>query len=160
MVNRNGMRGGREYAKFDVSGAEVELEADRLLAGETLDGIRVLTERQLLRKIREEISRLPEARLDQLSAQVVDYMMQQHERQLLGCVKLSQSQKEAFCLSLRGLNPSDISRRVGVSRTRVVVALFDATQQIKRSPDKYEGLWEVYYSEVHRNVYRKPRHKA
>lgn len=156
MANQRDKRGGRGYAEFEPE----EAEADELLAGETLDGIRVLTERQLLRKIREEISRLPEARVDQLSAQVVDYIMSRREEQLLCRVKLSRPQREAFCLSLRGHAPSDISKRVGISRPRVVVALFDASQQIKRSRDKYEGLWEVYWSEVHRHVYRKPRHKA
>ena len=164
MVERGGSIGTAEWTGAEaeeMGNAEVEAMADELLSRNhfTSDGTRIFTERQLMRKIRDEFGWVPEAPLDGLPPEAIEYLIERHIALLLKNIKLTRFQREAYVLHLQGWAASDIAAHIGISRQRVDDAILFARGETLRVRDKYAGLHEVYWREVHRHIYRKPRSK-
>ena len=164
MVERGGSIGTAAQTGTEVEemgNAEVEAIADELIGRNSFmsDGTRILTERQLMRKIKDEFRCLPEVPLDGLPPDAIEYVIERHIALLLKNIKLTGFQREAYVLHLQGWAASDIAAHVGISRQRVNDAILFARRETLRVRDKYAGLHEVYWREVHRYIYRKPRSK-
>ena len=142
-----------------VDQGTLEAEADRLLAEHSfeLHDVRLFTQRRLERKIRNELRRLPHAGQETLPAVVCEYILERHIRLLLEGIDLSGLQRSTYALYVWGLRPSEIAGRLGVSPRRAARAIVAAGRAIGAGRFRYAGLYEVYWSEVHRCVYRKPR---
>ena len=140
--------------------ASLQKAADELLAKEgfTLGDIPLLTERGLFRKIRREINRAPVLAEDALPEQVCEYLIERYIRQLGKDKKLTRMQLKVYELFLRRLPLSDIAQRVGLTRQRVRHALQTARNHADNAQGKCDGLQQIYWREVRRYVYRKPRH--
>ena len=139
--------------------ARLEREADRLLAehGMRLDGAQLYTQKGLLQKITRELRRLPEAEPDGLSARASEFLMGRFIQSRLDSAGLSGARRSVYALRLRGLTISEIAALTGLSRQCVLNTTSLAKRKDRRSSDRYAGLHEVYWREVRRYVYRKPR---
>jgi len=135
---------------------KLEQEADRLLT-ELVDGTRPYTERQLARKIRLEESRLPETDETAVPQVVVDYLLKRQAELLASSARLSRLQAAALALALQGLSARQIAVRIRIPYGMVRRALRAARRRIASRPSPYDGLYEVYWSEVNRYIYRKPK---
>ena len=159
----NGRRLGVTTAADDKRAdeeASLESAADELLAKEgfALGDIPLLTERGLLRKMRREMDRAPVLPEDALSEQECEYLIERYIRQLGKDKKLTRMQLRVYELFLRRLPLSDIAQRLGLTRQRVRHALQTARSHEDNKQGKYDGLQQIYWREVRRYVYRKPRH--
>lgn len=145
----------------EMGNAQAEAMADDLLGRNrfTSDRTRIFTELQLMRKIKDEFHLLPEAPLDGLPPEAIEYLIERHIALLLKNIKLTRFQREAYGLHLQGWAASDIAGHIGISRQCVNDAILFARGETLRVRDKYAGLYEVYWREVHRYIYRKPRSK-
>lgn len=151
----------RPRSNYWCEKARIDLEevADRLLAETHGPGRRAYTERQLARKIRLEDRRMIEVEETSLPTVVVDYILREHARLLVSSAVLSKLQAAVLTLSIRGLRPIDIAAEFGVPYWLVDRALRQARARLMDGSSPYEGLYEVYWSEVHRYIYRRPRGK-
>ena len=138
---------------------QLENEADRLLR-ETNDGVRTYTERQLARKIRLETPKLPEIEETALPNEAVEYLLRRQVELLVDSARLSRLQAAVLSLALQGWSTRQISARFGIPYTTTKRLLASGRRRIARSPSPYDGLYEVYWSEVHRYVYRRRRTNA
>ena len=136
----------------------LEEEADRLLI-DYRDNLRTYSERALARKIRLENERLPEVEETRTSNVVTDYLLHRQIELLIGCARLSKLQASVLSLALSGWHPAEISSRFGISYQIVKRALRIAQSRIAGNSSPYDGLYEVYWQEVNRYVYRKRRTK-
>jgi hypothetical protein len=143
--------GGGELWTDDA--AEVDLRDDRFL-----DGVRIYSERDLVRKIKKEMQRLPNVGPDDLPDEVTEYLIDRHIESVIRGVALSGLQTSVYTMHLRGFTVNDIARQLRVSRQRVSSVILQVKRAVAaRRNDKYAGLYEVYWREVNRYIYRKPR---
>lgn len=134
---------------------QLEEAADNLLA-EISDGPRVYTEHALARKIRLEHERIATEETDELETPVValDYLLVKQVRLMIESAKLTKLQAAVLSLILYGWDPADVAERFGISYDRALRLLRIAMMRVERGGSPYDGLYEVYWSEVHRYVYR------
>ncbi|MDO8585572.1 MAG: hypothetical protein Q7T82_00880 [Armatimonadota bacterium] len=137
----------------------LEAQADERLSehGFALGNIRLFTERKLLRKILREAEWAPRTAEDGLPDEVFDYLIERHMSHIKAA-GLTRLQLRIYELFLRGMAVTEIASRLRLSRQRVSKAIQAARSEALKRRSKYEGLQEVYWREVRRYVYRKPRH--
>jgi DNA-binding CsgD family transcriptional regulator len=120
---------------------------------------RIYDEQALVRKMRNELARLPEVREEQVPNDVIEYLIERHIEQKLDSARLSPREYVICGLHLLGCSPGEIASLLHLSRqhTRRLLkrALFKVAKRRKKS--KYDGLYEVYWQEVNRTVYRPRR---
>lgn len=71
---------------------------------------------------------------------------------------LTPSERTAWQMFSEGYNASEIARSLRIGRPTAVRLLRSAAGRISTCETALRGLGEVYHSEVHRYVYRKPTH--
>lgn len=71
---------------------------------------------------------------------------------------LTSQQKAACDMIEEGLSVTEIAGRLEIARTTVLRLLRQVAYRASVSDCAYRGLSEVYHSEVHRRLYRRPRH--
>ncbi len=133
---------------------DLETEADELLK-ESSDGERTYTERQLARKIRTQDQQTPLVDDSAASIEGKQYLIR---RQLLEAVQsahLTRLQAVVVGLWLRGFSASDIAEKYEMKSNSVSKVLKRAQRRIANICSPYDGLYEVYWSEVNRCIYRK-----
>lgn len=132
---------------------QLESAADALLA-EMDDGAKTYTEKALARKIRIEDKRLDE--LEELATPkvAIDYLMISQVQLLINSAKLTKLQGAMLVMALYGWDPNDISHKFNLPYDRVIRLLRITRGRVARGGSPYDGLYEVYWSEVHRYVYR------
>ena len=159
MVKRSIARGGKSGAEDGAAELESLADAELSAHGFMLGEVRLFTERRLLRKMTRDYSRAPDLHDDDLPGQVLDYLIDRRISQVTRGAGLTGLQRTVYGLHLRGLSVTQITEEVGLSRQRVSIAILMARDQIRKTRDPYEGLQEVYWREVRRPIYRKPRHR-
>jgi DNA-binding NarL/FixJ family response regulator len=137
-------------------GKEVTVEeiADDLIGG-VEKGPRVYTERQLARKIRLEDARM--SRIDETAMpdRAADYLLRKQLQQEALSARLTKAQAALLALVIEGWSAADISQRFGMSYDNVRRRLRLLKKRLESGGSPYDGLYEVYWREVHRYVYRK-----
>jgi len=148
---KTGIR-SRQATPEDLANAELSAH------GFALGNVRLFTETGLQVKIRREARRFPEICVDDIPSEILEYLFDRWiARHLSGC-RLTRLQRAVYELHLRGLSITEIAEQMGQSRQCVQTTLLIAQEQRRqRRPDKYDGLQEVYWQEVRRHIYRKPR---
>jgi hypothetical protein len=159
MVRRS-MAGGRELREDEEHGdleglADAELSAHGFMLGK----VKLFTEKRLLRKITREENRAPDVSDDDLPNEVLEYLIERRVSQVIRGAGLTRLQRTVYGLYLRGLTVTQITDKIGLSRQRVSIAVLMARDKVRKTRDPHEGLQEVYWSEVRRPIYRKPRHR-
>ena len=149
--------GGEDWR--DDARRDLEKAADRLLAG-TSRGPRVYTERALARKIRLERARLPEAEVTAMPQPAADYLVRRQLELVAQQAGLTRLQAAVLALAVEGLGAVEIAREFGISHYAVQRQLRIARRRIAAAHSPYDGLFEVYWHEVHRCVYHKRRVKV
>lgn len=134
---------------------QLEEASDKLLSEQTGDGARCYTEKQLSRKIRLEDKRLPVSDGSYIPSEAYDYLLHSQMRLMVEGAKLTKLQASALELALLGYKAREIAEAYGISAKTIESALRAARSKLSRSRSPYDGLYEVYWSEVHRYVYRK-----
>lgn len=120
--------------------------------------IRVYSEKQLDRKMRDEHARLPVVSEDAPSDRLCRSIELRYLAFVARTAKLSPIERKVFILGVNRASLRQIAAILGISRQRAAGLLFKVKcklARVKRS--KYYGLHEVYWQEVRRNIYRKPR---
>ncbi len=128
--------------------------ADQLLMDES-DGTRVYTERQLARKIRLEDRRIPEMDETAIPKLAADYLVRKQLAQMAHSATLSKAQAALLALAVEGWSPVDISRRFDIPYDEVLRRLRIIRKRLQSGGSPWDGLYEVYWQEVHRYVYRR-----
>jgi DNA-binding CsgD family transcriptional regulator len=147
--------GSRAVDRREKTMQQLEEEADGILEG--LDGsMRVYSEKQLARKIRLEECRMPVVGETDLPAEVADYLLACQLRHMIETARLTRLQGAVMGCVLMGWSAEEIASRFGIALQKVKRALKAARRRIAQRGSHYDGLYEVYWSEVHRYVYRKP----
>jgi len=134
---------------------QLEEASDRLLCELAGDGVKCYTEKQLSRKIRLEDKRLPESDGCYIPSEAYDYLLHSQIRLMVEGAKLSKLQASVLELALLGYRVKEIAEEYGISAKTIESALRSARFKLSRTRSPYDGLYEVYWSEVHRYVYRK-----
>lgn len=145
--------------RFDrIPPEAMEVISDVLLASSDRDAERPsYDEKQLDRKRRraaraeEYFTVLTVARYTSQSAEVI---------RLSDQIGLTADERTAWQLFSQGYRPSEISRRMGITRPTAVRLLRTAARRISVWEKTFGGIGEVYHCEVRRNVYHKPTHCA
>jgi DNA-directed RNA polymerase specialized sigma24 family protein len=120
--------------------------------------IRTYSESQLFRKIRDEKQRWPVVDEDTPSEQMCRHVRIRHLAALMKAAKLTPVQRKAFILCLNGASVRDLANILRISGPRVYRLLSVMRRKLSNArTDRYYGLHEVYWQEVRRYVYRKPR---
>jgi hypothetical protein len=139
----------------------LETLADKEISrhGHGLGSIRLFSETRLQHKARREAGRFREVLVDDIPDEVVEHLFEQWIARQLSQCKLTRFQRAVYEMNLRGLSVAEIAGQVGQSRQRISAILSDTRHTVRNRPrDKYDGLEQVYWQEVRRYVYRKPRH--
>ncbi|MBI2844539.1 MAG: hypothetical protein HYX78_14180 [Armatimonadetes bacterium] len=140
----------------DVSAQSLEDAADELLGGAP-GGARIYSERALTRKIRTESVRLKIVDETQLPEITLDYLLHSQIRLLIDSSRLTRFQASVLALSLTGWDITDIASRFRLGYNRVARALQIAERKVSEGGSPYDGIYEVYWQEVHRYIYRRRR---
>jgi len=142
-----------------TSGEEREAAADSLIKSSGGAKIGIYTEKQLTRKLRDEDKKLPVVSEAQVPPSLAAYLYEKSAAGLLRNSGLNELDLIACRLMLLEYDFCDIAKRLGIHRNRVF-RLRNRLKKIlkaQRNLDRYYGLWEVYWQEVNRHIYRKPR---
>lgn len=126
-----------------------EAEADRLTAGGCY------TERGIARKVRLERARLLELDETAFPSEATEYIFRAWFQQLVESARLSKLQAAILGLSAEGWTARQVSRQFGMKRAKVRWHLSMARKKLACGGSPYDGLWGVYWQEVHRYIYRK-----
>jgi DNA-directed RNA polymerase specialized sigma24 family protein len=149
-----GVQGGKRKISLEAL-ADRELSAQ----GFNLEDTKLFTEKGLQRKAWREARQWPEICADDIPEQVLEYLFDQWVAQQLSGCRLTRPQRAVYELHLRGLSIAEIAAGTGQNRQQVSTMILLARKQArKRRPSNYDGLQEVYWQEVRRHIYRKPRH--
>lgn len=135
-------------------GEQLEKAADDLL--KVVNGeMRTYTDRHLARKMRLERLRLPE--LNELStpSEAESYLFEQEIRSMVDTGRLTKLQGAILMLVFEGISILGISLQFGLTPHRVRQVLKAARKRLTTGGSPYDGLYEVYWQEVNRYVYRK-----
>lgn len=130
--------------------------ADEILA-KLDDGPRTYSERALSRKIRRENARLPEVEETEVPCVVVDYLLQKQIQLLIDSCKISRTQASILALSIHGWKVIDISLEFKIPYPTVLQLIERTRRKLAQTRSPYDGLYEVYWGEVNRYIYRRPQ---
>ncbi len=122
----------------------------------------IYTDAQLTRKMRLERNRLPEIEECGLPEEVTAELVERRIDELISLSGMCVSQEAVFRLHLCGLSLKQIANSLKISPHKVEFRLRIAKRRIRSAYKecKYAGWYEVYLSEVHRPIYRRPKHKT
>jgi hypothetical protein len=148
---------------LDGDRRKVSLEtlADREIGkhGHSLGSIRLFREIRLQHKAQREAKQSREVLVDDIPNEVLEHLFEQWIARQLSQCKLTRFQRAVYEMNLRGLSVAEIAAQVGQSRQRISAILSDTRHTVRNRPcDKYDGLEQVYWQEVRRYIYRKPRY--
>jgi hypothetical protein len=144
-----------EAAAMAMRSSVDEVEAASSALMEAVEGVRVYTERQLARKCRLEQARLPEIEETAMPRLAADYLARQQVMLLVESARLTKLQASLLGHLVEGWQLADISREYGIPYTELVRRYRILRRKIEAGGSPYDGLYEVYWREVHRHVYRK-----
>jgi len=77
---------------------------------------------------------------------------------LISQAGLTQEEQTAWEMRLAGCRTSEIARFLNVTRAAVRMLIRRAAQRISACEFALRGLGDIYHREVHRHIYRRPRH--
>ena len=119
----------------------------------------IYSERQMMRKMRDERSHLPKVAEIAHQPIVAEYILEKLTDRLLRESGLSRLERRMCILLLEGYSRLQAAGMLGISRQRGQQLFLRIRAVIEARPrrDPYHGLYEVYWQEVNRHVYRKPR---
>jgi DNA-directed RNA polymerase specialized sigma24 family protein len=122
----------------------------------------IYTEARLARKIRREDRRRPSTHIGPQPDQTASFAVERRLDDLVNVARLTAIEEICFRLCYAGRGPRSISSGLGLPCRTVRRRLKSARKKLVRaySEGPYAGWHEVYLSEVHRYVYRAPRHGA
>ncbi|MEN6371123.1 MAG: LuxR C-terminal-related transcriptional regulator [Armatimonadota bacterium] len=141
--------------RYSADRQMLEEAADELLREAAGGRKRVYTEKQLARKIRLESKRIPDAGECCLPTEALDYLLRKQIKLMIDCSRLSKLQAAVLFMILEGYSLTEIAQNYDISYDSVRRALRIARNKLSRRSSPYDGLYEVYWSEVHRYIYRK-----
>ena len=141
--------------KWNADDPKSEEAADAFLK-EALQGVNVYTERQLARKIRLENARLPEVEETTMPPRTADYLVRQQLKLMVESARLTKPQAALLALVVEGWRLIDISEHYAIPYEDVLRRFRIVCWKIKKGGSPYDGLYEVYWREVNRHIYRKP----
>jgi DNA-directed RNA polymerase specialized sigma24 family protein len=144
----------KEWQK--TTSQQLEETADQLLS-ESENGQRTYTERALARKIRLEERHLPEMNETAMPGPAIDYIQRRQMALLVDSARLTRPQAAVLTLALQGWDPCEIADEFSLPYEKVIRQLRIARARVENGGSPYDGLYEVYWREVHRYVYRKGR---
>ncbi len=142
-----------------VASGNCELAADILIGLCGGSSIGVYTEKQLSRKIRDEDKQIPNVPEEQAPSSVGAYIFERSALQFIRSARLNRTESIACAMMFAGFKLCDIAGRLHIHRNKVArikKRLRSALISLQYL-DQYYGLWEVYWQEVNRHIYRKPR---
>jgi len=121
--------------------------------------IGLYSERQLARKIRDESAYIPQLADATCPAVVKEYISKRLVYRVLWESGLTGLERRVCVLLLDGFSREAAARHLGITGQRVGHLLLRIRALIEARPryDPYFGLHEVYWAEVNRHIYRKPR---
>ena len=121
--------------------------------------IGLYSERQLARKMRDESTRLSHIAEAEFPTIASAFLFERLVIRVLWESGLSALERKVCGMLLSGYTRSEIARRLGMSKQRVGYLFLRIRAAIEARPryDPYFGLYEVYWAEVNRYIYRKPR---
>ncbi|MEN6521256.1 MAG: sigma factor-like helix-turn-helix DNA-binding protein [Armatimonadota bacterium] len=149
------LRAQAENGRHPADRLLLEEAADEMLREEAGGRKRVYTEKQLARKIRLESKRIPDAGECCLPAEALDYLLRKQISLMIDCSRLSKLQAAVLFMVSEGYSLTEIAKDFDISYDSVRRALRTARSRLSRNNSPYDGLYEVYWSEVHRYIYRK-----
>jgi len=139
--------------------AQLEETADLLTVGKT-QSARIYTEKALTRKIRLERSRQFDFDETALPDSAAHYILKSHIKIAISSAHLTKFQSAVVALEMMGWSAADISEHFNLPYYKITRAIRIARRKIRRGSSPYDGLWEVYWSEVRRRGYRRPRSRT
>lgn len=139
--------------------AQLEETADSLVAKET-QYARIYSEKALARKIRLERSRTLDFDETALPDSAAHYILKSHIKIAISSAPLTKFQSAVIALEMMGWSAKDISERFRLPYHKIIRTIRIARRKISRGVSPYDGLWEVYWSEVRRRGYRRPRSRT
>lgn len=136
-----------------------EARADLLIRKCGGASIGLYSEKQLARKIRDEDARLPVVREWDALPTLADHLFRRLAGRIVREFGLTRLESRVCRLLLDGNSPSDAAGILGMSRQRFARLLLRVRAAVEKRlrRDRYYGLHEVYWQEVNRYIYRKPR---
>lgn len=137
---------------------DVESAADAILL-ESGDGVKIYSERALERKMRIEAKRMPDMEETSLPHVVIDYLLHSQIELLMGSAVLTRFQAAVLELAIQGWQPAQIADDFHIPLHIVKRTLSIARRKVSQRRSCYDGLYQVYWQEVHRCIYRKHRGK-
>lgn len=140
----------------DEARQSLEAAADALLA-ELGDEVRVYSEQALSRKMRIEAGRMAEVEETATPEVVIDFLLRRQIELLTDSARLNKLEASVLGLAIQGWKPFEIAERFGLALDTVCRVLRIARRKISKVSSPYDGLYRVYWQEVHRYVYRKHR---
>lgn len=132
----------------------IEEVADELLLQDGSD-VRVYTERQLARKMRLEKDRLQDVEETAIPVEAADYLVRRQVELMTESGGLTKLQSAVLAHVIDGWQLIDIARHYGMGLDRLKRQYRIALERIERGGSPWDGLYEVYWREVHRYVYRR-----
>ncbi len=130
--------------------------ADSFLSPQSKD-VRIYTEQALARKIRQERRRMQDFDETAIPESAAAYILKRQIELTIASAGLTRFQAAVMTMAMMGWNATDIAARFGLPYHKILRALRISRRKIKKGSSPYYGLWEVYWSEVMRRGYRKPR---
>jgi hypothetical protein len=137
-----------------ITRKRMEQVADELLRDFNQED-RIYTEQQLERKIRLEQSRYSNQNVITIPNEAAEYLLRKQVELMVQSAKLSKLQGAILVLTLEGLTVHEIATSTKIPHHIVARTLRIARYRISKAHSPYDGLYEVYWNEVHRYVYRK-----
>jgi CRP-like cAMP-binding protein len=132
-------------------------EAADSIISRNMENTRIYTEKALARKIRLEQKHMLDFDDTALPESAAHYILKSHIRLTVSSAGLTKFQSAVTTLAMMGWSPRDIADHFELPYHKIIRALRIAQRKIKHGTSPYHGLWEVYWSEVRRRGYRKPR---
>lgn len=156
MINSSSFEqvGSRDVDRRESTLQQMEQDADEILKKPDRH-TRTYTEKQLARKIRLEDRRMTVVDETSVPAVVVDYLLAGQLKLMVETARLTKLQAAVLGFSMLGWTTVEMAYYFDISPIRVKRARKSAQRRISRGGSPYDGLYEVYWSEVRRYVYRK-----
>lgn len=151
-----GEKGSVKKTRGSFARTGPEAAVDAMTVGEE-NGTRIYSEQSLARKMRIEAERSEVIHETAMPDAAANYLLSQQIWHYVKTRALTRLQASVLSLSLRGWGARDIASEFRIPYSAVERALRVAKWRIARGESKYDGLYEVYWREVHRYIYRKRR---
>jgi hypothetical protein len=148
---------GKEDTQIDwkiLTCEQVEQAADELLRNLNSEH-RIYTEKQLARKTRLERMKLPDLDDTTMPTEAAEYLLRGQIELMVQSARLSKFQGAVLTLALEGQTMQEIATSSKIPYHTIARTIRIARSRVAKVHSPYDGLYEVYWHEVHRYVYRK-----